>query len=1479
MPALFLRTWTATDACGLTATCVQTITITNEAPTLVCDNLDVTITCNDPRGENDLPKPTATDDCTDVTQIALTFVDDESGLDPCGDAGFILRTWTATDACGLTATCVQTITITNEAPTLVCDNLDVTIECDASFDPYINPALGRPMVRDDCSTAAEIDLDYTDAEQGTPECNGNKKTILRTWTATDACGLTATCVQTIQIDDRTPPQITCPTDATIECDEDVNPANNPNLAEPTATDNCSDAANITFSYIDNTDDLTLCGANTGQIQRTWTATDECGNMATCIQIITVQDNIPPTLDCSSLGSPTVECDEDLNPDNNPDLNYPTVSDNCSDASNITITYNDDRSGLNECGGNKGTIIRTFIATDECGNTATCTQTIFVDDTTPPTIDCPETLTVSCNGSTDPSVTGMPTALDNCTANPTLTHVDSGAPSGTGCEGITGSITRTWTATDECGNTTTCVQIINIIDDQPPVINCPVNSVTLECDEDRDPANNPGLNIPTATDDCTPTTEIDLTYEDNIDGLTECNGNQGFIIRTWTATDLCGNTATCTQRINIQDTTAPTLEGVPDDITVSCEAIPEPVDLSSLITSDNCDNEVEILFEEERRDGTCPYSYTIIRTWIAIDDCDNRTPGVQIIVVTDDVPPVINNAPTGTISVDCNAIPDEPANVTATDNCSENILVVLDESRTDSEICIGTYTLTRTWTATDDCGNSSQVVQIINVTDNTPPVATCDPIDELHDCNGFAGNSFSALAWDEGNKTFLRNCTTDDCSGVVVTSDFNYDNLSDECGLTGSITVTYTVADDCGNNFTKQATFTVQDTAKPTVNCNPTDLELDCDNNSDIATLAGNWNRQNIDDLRNCAFDNCGTSFEIESDFDFNNLTNGCAPGTGEFEVTYTVRDECGNFITKKAILKVVDDTAPVVDCLGISVSVSCTDDLNSVPQPSVADACTPTDQINLTFTDNTDNLDPCGDQGFVIRTWIATDECGNTATCEQVITIINMPPVLDCSAIADITIGCDEDINTTPGPSVTDDCTPVDQIQLTSNDDTSNLDPCGDQGFVIRTWTATDLCGNTATCTQVITITNEAPVLDCSAIADITIGCDEDINTTPGPSVTDDCTPVDQIQLTSNDDTSNLDPCGDQGFVIRTWTATDLCGNTATCTQVITITNEAPVLDCSAIADITIGCDEDINTTPRPIVTDDCTPVDQIQLTSNDDTSNLDPCGDQGFVIRTWTATDECGNTATCTQVITITNEAPVLDCAAIADITIGCDEDINAVPQPIVTDDCTPVDQIQLTSNDDTSNLDPCGEQGFVIRTWTATDDCGNTATCQQVITITNEAPVLDCAAIADITIGCDEDINTTPGPIVTDDCTPVDQIQLTSNDDTSNLDPCGEQGFVIRTWTATDDCGNTATCQQVITITNEAPVLDCAAIADITIGCDEDINTTPQPSVTDDCTPVDQIQLTSNDDTSNLDPCGDQGFVIRTWTATDGCGNTATC
>ena len=75
----------------------------------------------------------------------------------------------------------------------------------------------------------------------------NEWTIERTWTATDACSNSSSCLHIITIEDTTDPVITCPIDVTVECDVSNLP---PATGEATATDNCSDPGDITIGYVD-----------------------------------------------------------------------------------------------------------------------------------------------------------------------------------------------------------------------------------------------------------------------------------------------------------------------------------------------------------------------------------------------------------------------------------------------------------------------------------------------------------------------------------------------------------------------------------------------------------------------------------------------------------------------------------------------------------------------------------------------------------------------------------------------------------------------------------------------------------------------------------------------------------------------------------------------------------------------------------------------------------------------------------------------------------------------------------------------------------------------------------------------------------------------------------------------------------------------------------------------------------------------------
>ena len=128
-------------------------------------------------------------------------------------------------------------------------------------------------------------------------------------------------------------------------------------------------------------------------------------------------------------------------------------------------------------------------------------TIIVQDTTPPDINCPPDVTLECPADTTLSATGKATATDTC-GTVTITHSDQWQPN---C-GNAGTLARTWTATDESGNSSTCVQIITVVDTTPPEFTLSVAPTMLW------PPNHKMVLITpswTVSDDCDATPDVSL----------------------------------------------------------------------------------------------------------------------------------------------------------------------------------------------------------------------------------------------------------------------------------------------------------------------------------------------------------------------------------------------------------------------------------------------------------------------------------------------------------------------------------------------------------------------------------------------------------------------------------------------------------------------------------------------------------------------------------------------------------------------------------------------------------------------------------------------------------------------------------------------------------------------------------------------------------------------------------------------------------
>ena len=362
----------------------------------------------------------------------------------------------------------------------------------------------------------------------------------------------------------------------------------------------------------------------------------------------------------------------------------TATDNCSEFTLTPSEVIEEGECINEY-----TIIRTWMAEDACGNMSSFTQMIFVEDTTAPVIEFDEIILVECN-ETDQF---FATATDNCQGDIELTYTDE-LNSG-GCMGV---LERVYTATDACGNTSSAIQYITITDTTAPDLDVPAD-ITAECDEVAvlENGNYFFSEGAEATDNCG--LEVTITYSEEV--LSGDCANNFTIVRIWTATDYCGNVTIESQNVVVSDTTDPEFTSFPANFSLSCEEI--EIDQIMPEASDNC-GEVTVSVIETEEAGECAGESTITRTFRAEDECGNYAIGIQTIEIYDNTPPVFTAVPEG-MSLECDqAIPASGA--FATDACSSVTYTQSDSESGDT--C--SKVVTRTFTATDACGNFSQATQ-------------------------------------------------------------------------------------------------------------------------------------------------------------------------------------------------------------------------------------------------------------------------------------------------------------------------------------------------------------------------------------------------------------------------------------------------------------------------------------------------------------------------------------------------------------------------------------------------------------------------------------------------------------------------------------------------------------------------------------------------------------------------------------------------
>ena len=351
--------------------------------------------------------------------------------------------------------------------------------------------------------------------------------ITRTWSATDSCGASNICDQTVTVIDLTPPVISCATNKTVECG--ILWA----FDEPTASDTCS-GTNVSITILS-----TVTNGVCPQIMtRTWVATDPCGNTNTCAQTVTVADTTPPVLTCAS--NKTVGCGTAWT------FDEPVASDDCSTNVLVTILATETNGVCPQI------MTRTWVATDPCGNTNTCAQTVTVADTTPPVLTCASNKTVGCGTAW---TFDEPVASDDCSTNVLVTIL------GTETNGVCPQfITRTWLASDSCGNTNTCSQVVTVISLTPPIVTCTTNKI-VSC------TNAWAFDPPSVVEDCAGTNMAVVELQTATNSLCPLT-----VTRTWGISNLCNTnfSTTCSQTVVVFCPDCPVLA-----LTKACPQYPPP----------------------------------------------------------------------------------------------------------------------------------------------------------------------------------------------------------------------------------------------------------------------------------------------------------------------------------------------------------------------------------------------------------------------------------------------------------------------------------------------------------------------------------------------------------------------------------------------------------------------------------------------------------------------------------------------------------------------------------------------------------------------------------------------------------------------------------------------------------------------------------------------------------------------------------------
>ena len=822
-----------------------------------------------------------------------------------------------------------------ESPEINSCPIDVTMDNSPGdcFKVYTYPAI---TASDNCGTVTVSQISGLSSGSNFPV--GQTENI---FVATDGGGNTDTCRFTVTVNDTSGPDLNCPADQNHYYDQNCEFTIIDFSSLVSTTDNCDNSPTL----IQSPPVGSLVSSDT---VISFLSTDDSGNSSTCTFNLLLTDTISPQISCPANQNDfyNSNCEFTL-------VDYTslvTSSDNCDPT--LTVT----QFPVTGSTVSSDTTIQLTV-TDDSGNSSTCTFDLLLTDSISPQISCPANQNDFYNSNCEFTIIDYTLLLlnsDNC--DPALTITQSPLIGST----VNSDTVIQLTATDDSGNSSSCIFNLTLSDTTSPQLTCPSNQSDY-FDSNCEFILLDYSSLITSNDNCDASLSITQTP------LAGSTVNSDTTIQ-FTVTDDYGNSTTCSFNLDLIDTISPSVNCNPlNDVyyTINCDfAVIDFTNSVSIL--DNCDTTFSV--SQFPSIGNTIYTDTNINFTVT-DQSGNQSTCSSSLVILDTIIPSVICPPNQTVYLDttCVYIMEDYSHLSiVSDNC-DTIFNFTHSISIGSPINRDTTVLL---TVSDLSTNVSSCVFSLQVFDTIPPEITC-PNDTI-----ISTDPNSCL----GTVNYRLPVGFDYCETVIPQLDSGLINGNPY--QKGIHTAYYSVVDSALNTASCSYNVIIVDAQIPNVDC-ITDTTI-------ILNASCEYEMENFL-IISSIFDNCGLDSISQNPLIGSTLDSN-------FIITLSAYDSTGNSNFCQINVNLIDTVPPVVICPN-NQSVNLSTDCEYRVEDFESDLVVYDDCGIISSVTQFPSYDSVFDFiGTDTIQFVVSDNFGNLNRCQFVIDIQNNP-MFDCNEI------------------------------------------------------------------------------------------------------------------------------------------------------------------------------------------------------------------------------------------------------------------------------------------------------------------------------------------------------------------------------------------------------------------------------------------------------------------------------------------------